>query len=145
MTANPDLPDNPRKTFRVGCAIVLRNSTILIAQRPEGSHLAGFWEFPGGKCEEGESLEDCLRREVMEELGIEICPGRTLTSMVHEYPERILDLHFVFCDWVSGEPKTIECADFRWVVPGELKNYEFPKADESVLRFLMENTGDYLR
>lgn len=134
--SNPS--ENVRKTFRVGCAIILRENKILIAQRPEGSHLAGYWEFPGGKCEENETLEACLRREVMEELGVEIHPGRTLTSMVHEYPERILGLHFVFCQWIAGEPQTLECADFRWVLPSELNHFKFPRADESVLKALME-------
>lgn len=138
------MTESNKKTFCVGCAVVIKDKKILIAQRPQGTHLAGYWEFPGGKCEENESLDDCLRRELLEELGIRVEPRREITSMVHEYPERILDLHFILCDWKSGEAQKFECADFRWIEPQELPGFVFPKADASVIDYLIKNSASYL-
>lgn len=138
------MKENKKPSFMVGCAIIIKDKRILIAQRPPGTYMAGFWEFPGGKAEKDESLEDCLCREIKEELGFLIKPHREIAAMVHEYPERILDLRFVLCDWVSGTPQAIECSDFRWVTPRELKNFVFPKADEEVIDYLISNERDYI-
>lgn len=93
-----------KKIVEVGCGIIRRGGKVLIAQRPHGSHLSGYWEFPGGKKHEGETIEDCLRREIFEELGIRVEPSEELCVRYHDYPDRRLRLRFYFCDWISGNP-----------------------------------------
>jgi len=134
-----------KKMFQVGCAIIVKEKKILIAQRLPGTYLAGYWEFPGGKCEQNETLEDCLRREVMEELGVQVEPREKVASMMHDYPERTLELFFVICDWVAGSPQRKECFDFKWVRPRELHNFLFPKADKEIIQRLIQKERYYLR
>ena len=129
----------------VGCAVITKEGKVLIAQRKEDDHLGGYWEFPGGKREEGESLEACLIREAEEELGIQILPKLFLQRVAHISPARELRLHFMLCDWIAGEPVALDCADFRWVVPQELKNFRFPPADDGVIAELIEKQGEYFR
>lgn len=85
------------EAIEVCAAVVVRDSYVLLAQRPEGRHLAGKWEFPGGKVHNGEDHDTCIRRELAEELGLE--SGRTehLTSITHHYPEKTVRLHFRRC------------------------------------------------
>jgi len=115
--------------LKVSCAITYHEGKILIAQRKPGVHLAGFWEFPGGKCEKGETMEACLVREVQEELSVEIRPRILLRQEDHEYPDKTVSLYFYLCDWVSGSPVKKDCQDFKWILPEELKNFRFPPAD----------------
>jgi mutator protein MutT len=116
--------------------VIRRDGLLLIAQRMPGDTLAGYWEFPGGKVEQYESLEDALRRELHEELGIEARIGRELQRVVHAYPDRDVRLHFYEATIVSGEPKPIEAADLRWVKSAELMDYQFPEADLPLLELL---------
>ncbi len=101
--------------MNVGCAVIERNGEILIAQRKPGDSYAGYWEFPGGKIREGETVEECLVRELQEELGIRVRPRRLLLRKCHRDPERDIHLFFYFCDWAGGKPVTIECHAFRWI------------------------------
>ena len=117
----------------VGCAIILRNPYLLIAQRKPGDSLAGYWEFPGGKLEDGEELGQCLRREVFEELRVEIEPRRILRQKIYQYPSKQLRLHFVLCDWIRGKPVKHDCYDFKWAPPEGLRNYPFLPADADIL------------
>ncbi len=128
----------------VGCALIVRGEELLIAQRKPGSNLAGYWEFPGGKREKDESLEECLVREVWEELGVSIRPRKLICQEVHEMPDRFLDLYFYVCDWVSGKPVKKDCHDFRWVLPEELVKFTFPPADNSLIRELIQKKKFYL-
>jgi 8-oxo-dGTP diphosphatase len=127
----------------VGCAIIRRKDQILIAQRKPDDHLGGYWEFPGGKRCEGESLEACLVREVQEELGVAIVPDRLLQKIDHPYPKRILSLHFYLCDWKSGDPERIDCHDFRWIAPEEMRLFKFPPADDEIIEELIRNKAKY--
>lgn len=120
----------------VGCAIILRRPHILIAQRKPGDTLAGFWEFPGGKIEKGETLEECLIREVFEELRVRVQPKIWLCEKTHHYPTKSIRLNFVICDWIQGEPVKYDCHDARWVLPGELKSYRFLPADIDIIEKL---------
>ncbi len=125
-----------KKRVDVGCALIVRGEELLIAQRKPGTNLAGYWEFPGGKREAGESLEECLSREVWEELGVLIRPRRQIRVNQHEMPDRVLDLYFYVCDWISGKPYRKDCLDFKWVRPEELRKYQFPPADLDLIRDL---------
>lgn len=120
----------------VAAGLVFRNGELLITQRPAGGHLAGLWEFPGGKREEGESFEDCLRRELLEELGIEVEIREVVDSLTHDYPEKRVHLVFFNCVWKANEPQAIGCAAFQWVRREELSGYEFPPADARLLSVL---------
>jgi len=129
--------------IEVGCAIIERKGEILIAQRKLEGHLGGYWEFPGGKKEGAESIEECLVREVDEELGVVIQPYKFLTNVVHSYPSREVSLHFYFCTWVSGTPVKKDCLDFRWVKPEGLGSFLFPPADRDIIQDLLQKKKYY--
>jgi mutator protein MutT len=113
-------------------AIVRRGQKILICQRKAEDVLGGFWEFPGGKCEPGESLEQCLARELAEELCIRADPLRQLTTIEHSYPTFRVRLHPFLCRHREGEVQLIECQDARWIELSELRHFKFPPANESL-------------
>src|SRR5271167_3013436 len=94
-----------RQGVEVSAALIFRDGKLLITQRHAGAHLGGLWEFPGGKREPGEPLEECLRRELREELGIEVAVGNLLESLSHEYSDRIVHLRFYCCAWSRNEPR----------------------------------------
>ena len=125
----------------VAAGLVFRQGKLLITRRHEDVHLGGFWEFPGGKREPQESFEACLRRELQEELAIEVVVGELIESLTHEYPEKTVHLKFFRCDWSRHEPQALGCADFKWVSPAELKAYSFPPADAQLLEYLAQNTA----
>jgi mutator protein MutT len=98
-----------------------------------GSHLEGFWEFPGGKREAGETLEECLRRELSEELGADFTVGDRVETVTWRYPEKTVVLHFFRC-WLSAgviEPR--ERQAHAWVEAGHLGSYAFPPADRELI------------
>src|SRR5205085_11682320 len=90
---------------------------------------AGKWEFPGGKIEAEEDPRDSLRREIREELGVDVQPGRISEVLYHRYPERSVLLLFYHCRWISGEPRAIDVKSFAWAGPTELGGYDFLEAD----------------
>ena len=100
-----------------------------------------LWEFPGGKCEGWESPEDCVRREVLEELDVEVTPPVYLMTHYYEYPQKTVDLTFFECSIFRGKPKAIDCADFCWVKPEQFCDYEFPPADAPVIQFLLNQSS----
>ena len=124
----------------VACAVIWQRKKILIARRRKGDHLGGLWEFPGGKRMGGESLGACLEREIFEELAIRIKPIRFLRRIDHQYPEKAVSLYFIECELLEGTPWPRGCQDFRWVWPFEFRCYEFPPADETILKEL-ERSG----
>ena len=114
--------------------IVTRAGKVLICQRPEGKAFAGYWEFSGGKREPGESIESCLRRELREELAIEVTPERPLTPINHDYPRgRIRLLPYLCIQSDGGEPRPLECQQTAWVRPSELRHYQLPPANDSLI------------
>jgi mutator protein MutT len=121
------------KLIEVSAGLVFRDGRLLITQRPAGGHLAGLWEFPGGKREPGESYEECLRRELREELAIEVDIHELVESIDHVYPEKSVHLRFFRCAWKAQEPQALGCAAFKWVTTAELAAYAFPPADEKLL------------
>ena len=114
--------------------IVRRADKVLICQRPQGKAFAGYWEFPGGKREPGELIESCLRRELREELAIDVIPQRPLTPIDHDYPRgRIRLLPYLCTQTDGGEPRPLECQQTRWVCPPELRHYHFPPANDCLI------------
>ena len=120
----------------VVAALIRRHGKILISQRPDDVHLARLWEFPGGKVEAGESLETALRREIREELGIDVAVGEEYFTVEHDYPGKSVRLHFFNCSIECGEPQALGVADLRWVSPEELSRFEFPPADAELIERL---------
>ena len=119
----------------VTAAVIERGDEILVTRRPQGVHLAGHWEFPGGKCDPGESLHACMIRELREELGVEAIVGDEMLVTTHEYTDRHLELHFLRCR-VSGTPSPQLGQDMRWVRREDLVTLQFPPADEELIRLL---------
>jgi 8-oxo-dGTP diphosphatase len=105
----------------------------LITQRRKGSHLAGLWEFPGGKREADESLEEALRRELAEELSARFAVGQRVETVRWEYPERTIVIHFYRCRLESGTIEPREDQAMAWVAPDRLSDFDFPPADRDVI------------
>ena len=119
----------PHKLVEVSAGLVFRRGQLLITQRRAGDHLGGLWEFPGGKRELHETFEQCLARELREELGIEVAVGELVESIDHDYPEKSVHLRFFRCAWRQHEPQPLGCHALVWVSAPELVQYEFPAAD----------------
>ena len=134
------LPRKPAKKplphFDVTAAVIQHNGHILIAQRPPEGMLGGLWEFPGGKQEPGETLPQCLRREINEELGVEIEVGEPVTVVKHSYTHFKITLHAFYCRLLRGQPQAIGVADWRWVKPHQFDGFAFPRTDQQILEAL---------
>jgi len=122
-------------------AAVIRNheGRILLTTRPEGSHMAGLWEFPGGKVEDGEAPAAALVRELDEELGLHIEVGEPITFSVHEEPELRILLLFYAATVVSGAARSREGQEIAWVAPPDLIAYPTPPADAALIRGLSKS------
>jgi A/G-specific adenine glycosylase len=116
----------------VAAGIVHRGGKILIARRPRG-HLAGFWEFPGGKKEPRESWRACLKREIQEELGIEVAVRPHDWEEIHPYEDRAVRIRFHRCSILRGSPAAREGQKFKWVLPAELPRHRFAPADRRII------------
>jgi 8-oxo-dGTP diphosphatase len=117
----------------VTAAIIRKNGCILLARRGPGEKLAGFWEFPGGKVERGETPEECLARELFEELGIEARIGERVAESSHEYEHGSFRVIAYLVDWISGEPRTNVHDRLEWVQIGDVGDYELLPADIPIL------------
>ena len=126
----------PSGVIDVAAGLVERDGLILISQRKIGSHLAGLWEFPGGKREAAETWQDCLVRELREELAITVTVGELRYETVHHYPEKSVRLRFYAAVLISGEPRPVDCAAVAWVGPKDLPTYAFPEADWELVALL---------
>ena len=124
----------------VGAAVIEQAGRFLVTRRQRGVHLEGYWEFPGGKCEAGETLDDCLRRELREELGTDAVLGAELLAVSHEYPERTVELHFIECRLVES-PRPLLGQEMKWVGRRDLRTLEFPPADEELIALLERDTS----
>lgn len=126
------------KTVEVAAGLIFRSGKLLITQRQANAHLGGLWEFPGGKREANETFEQCLARELREELGVEVRVGDPFEDISHSYPECTVHLKFFLCRLEQGEPHSHECSAIAWVSPSELAGYDFPAADARLLEKLRE-------
>ena len=118
--------------MKVVAAVIEQDGRFLVARRLRGTHLAGFWEFPGGKVHEAESLEEALRREIAEELNSDIRELKEIFSTSHRYPERTVELHF-FRGTLAGPPHAALGQDLKWITREEFPTLEFPPADAELL------------
>lgn len=127
---------------------LIRNSErhLLIAKRPDDKLLGGLWEFPGGKQEPGETLEDCLARELHEELNIQVAVGQFFVQVKHAYTHFKITLHVFECTWLpeGGEPECLACADWLWVDESDLEQFAFSAADRQVIAELKARPGKLL-
>jgi mutator protein MutT len=124
----------------IGVAVIWNNQgQILIdRRRPEGV-LGGLWEFPGGKIEPGETVEECIKREIQEELGITIEVGEHLITINHVYTHLEVTLNVHHCRHLTGVPQPIECDEIRWVTLDEIDQFPFPKANGQIIAALRQN------
>ncbi|MDW8065629.1 MAG: A/G-specific adenine glycosylase [Anaerolineae bacterium] len=132
----------PRRSlphYDVTAGVIQDGDRVLIAQRPPEGMLGGLWEFPGGKVEPGEDLKECLRRELREELGIEVEVLEPMMTLRHTYTHMRITLHVFRCRWVGGTLQPIGCADARWVRIQELDRYPFPNTDRQIVERLKED------
>ena len=138
--------------LKVTCAIIISRNEILVTQRSESSDHPLQWEFPGGKVKDDESLTDCLKREIWEELNIEIEIQQKLIPVKYDYGFKQIELFPFLCSVNSGEIRLTEHSDFRWIDFEELKHYDFSAADKKLIeitknqnilkKYLRENMHD---
>src|SRR5262245_59726593 len=105
----------------VTAAVIADHDRYFVTRRQQGVHLEGYWEFPGGKCEAGESLHACLKRELKEELGVEVVIGDEIFTVTHSYPDRDVELHFLACRFLNA-PMPLLRQEMRWVPRTELRS-----------------------
>src|SRR5512134_975858 len=108
------------RRFDVAAGILWNGAEVLITRRHDHDHQGGRWEFPGGKRHDGETMEECLRREFREELGIDVAVGPLWRALSHVYPDRTVSLYFHFCSDASSTPRPLDVAELRWVAPEAL-------------------------
>ncbi len=123
----------------VAAAIIESRGKILLTRRKLDVHQGGLWEFPGGKQEVGETLEQCLRRELKEELDLEVDAVQYFHHLRHRYPEKEVELHFFTCSILRGDPKPLGSLEMAWVPKHELALHDFPEADLPVLSKILED------
>ena len=126
----------------IAIAIVFHPSDdrILIAKRFPKAHQGDRWEFPGGKCEDGETPEAAAVRECLEEVGLAVAPIERWPEIVHDYADRIVRLHPVVCKAHTAAAEAIECAEVAWVAPGDLGGYDFPAANAPLIARLIHGS-----
>lgn len=136
-------PSGTRRVFvlRVAAGIIRRgDGDILITQRLGKDSFGGYWEFPGGKLERGESYAEALRRELREEIGVETEIGPAFFTLTHPYPGKTVKLRFLEARIVSGEPRALQVAAWQWVAPADLGRFRFPPADEPLIKKLQSTS-----
>ena len=122
----------------VAAALFDDGGRVLIAQRPAGKALAGRWEFPGGKVTAGESERDALRRELREELGIEVTAARPFMRLNHAYEDRDVELSLWIVERFSGSPRSLDAQALKWVLPAQLPGEDILEADRPFIAALLE-------
>jgi mutator protein MutT len=127
------MPIDCERPTRVGIGLIGRGGSYLIRRRPPGSAMAGYWEFPGGKCEGDESPASATARECLEEVGVEVEVGELVHRVVQRYPHGLIELHYYGCSTV-GEPAPD--SGFLWIPASELPDYHFPEANDAVVAVL---------
>ena len=137
-----DLPRRRKRRpvphYTIGVGVVWKGRRVLIARRPSDGLLGGLWEFPGGKLEGGESLPECVRREVREEVGIDASVDEHMLTVGHAYSHFRVTLHFYACTYVKGRPRALGCSDWKWARPDELAQYAFPAGSAKAVTAVVE-------
>jgi len=124
--------------IEVCCAIIVEGDKILATRCSHGMHLAGFWEFPGGEIEPGETAKECITREIREELNIEISVENQLEPVEHHYPEKSIRLIPFICRIKSGKITLTDHSEFRWLAKHEIFEVNWAAADLKVLQNLTD-------
>jgi len=131
----------PKKSYNVAAALIFdKQKRILITRRPAGSHLEGYWEFPGGTIEKDETPQEALVREIKEEINLDIKAGELFWQDHFEYDVKSINISFYFCDRLNSGQQIVplEIAEFRWVKLEELYEFKFPPADEALINRLRD-------
>ncbi|MCJ7813129.1 A/G-specific adenine glycosylase [bacterium] len=146
LSIQTELPvRSPKKKiphYDVTAGIIWRKGKFLITLRPPKGLLGGLWEFPGGKQKAGESLKDCLQREIREELNVDIKVDNLLVSVKHAYTHFRITLHVFNCQYVGGKIRLHGCDDYLWITSAELDDFALPGADRKVIKLLTRNKND---
>jgi 8-oxo-dGTP diphosphatase len=122
----------------VAAALYDAHGRVLIAQRPAGKHMAGRWEFPGGKVSADETDEQALARELTEELGITVAAARPLLTISHDYPDRSVELSMWVVERYTGEPRSLDGQQLKWVPPTALLEEDVLEADRPFIEALQQ-------
>ena len=129
-----------KRRLIVTAAIIECAGAFLVTRRTKGTHLEGVWEFPGGKCDPGETLAACMARELDEELGVRTVVGEEVFWTAHEYSDRIVELHFLRCA-IEGTPEARLGQEMQWIAREALHTLEFPPADAELIQILAGTSG----
>ncbi|BAZ43322.1 mutator protein MutT [Chondrocystis sp. NIES-4102] len=129
----------PLEHKQIGVAVISnQQKQILIDRRKATGEMGGLWEFPGGKVETGETIEACIKREIKEELGLDVVVGDRLITITHNYQTFDVTLYVHDCQYITGEPQPIECEEIHWVSAAELNKYQFPAANSQIVKLLQQ-------
>ena len=130
------------KKVRVAAGVIQRHDgRVLVARRQPGAHMAGAWEFPGGKIRPTESPQQGLERELGEELGVEVRKAQELMSYEQQYPDRLIELHFFSIEEFEGVPRGREGQELAWELPERLGELGFLPADRPLVELLVQQTA----
>jgi len=129
----------PSKKIEVSAAVILRNGKVYIQQRPVDGLMGGLWEFPGGKKEKNESSENCLLREIREELGVAVVIRKKLMTIKHSYTQFRVTLHVYYCRLPRGHIRATSCDQWKWVCPEDLGGFPFPAANVKIVDRLIKS------
>ncbi len=132
-----DAPNSNARRDVVAAGIIFWNDKILLTKRKPDVPQGGLWEFPGGKQEVGEALEQCLQREIKEEIDIHVDQVQHFHTLRHHYPEQEVELHFFTCAFSGGTPKALGCDKVAWVNIPELSSFQFPEGNWPVIRKIL--------
>lgn len=123
---------------QIGVAVISNQGKILIDRRKEQGEMGGLWEFPGGKIEAGETVEECIKREIKEELALDIKVGDRLTTITHDYKTFRVTLYVHDCKYLGGIAQPLECEEILWVEPSQIEQYKFPQANQQIVNLLQQ-------
>jgi len=123
--------------LKVAAGIILKGDKLLIAKRPNNKHQGGLWEFPGGKVESNETNLQALKRELKEEINLDIKQANLYQEIQFNYPDKNVHLYFFMVTDFSGDAKGLEGQEIRWVAVSELDKYSFPDANQEIVKMLL--------